>query len=428
MSSTSVGRVRWIVAALLFGETILNYLDYNTLSVLAPHLSDELGMTNIEYARISMAFQVAYLISFACGGWVIDKLGVRWGLGLSILWWSLAEGVCGLVNSTRGLMAARGLLGLGYPGAYLAAAKAASEWYPPQERGLVTGIYTSGALIGATVAPPLIVWLTLTYTWRYAFFITGGAGVLYVLVWFLIYRPPSQHPFLSETERNYILAGRSQEAEPTLPIRQALPFFFRNRYFWAVIVGRLIGDTPWIFYVLWIPKFLSDSQGMDFKAIGYVALVPWLFADVGTLGGGWLSGRFIRRGAAPVQARLRVMLGAAMVTMFTFTIYYASETPLIVGLLGVMMLCTMAWMVNLSTIPIDVFPSQLVGTAVGLTTTGAVLGQLTFTYFIGQIVEHYSYGPLFFIMSLLPPTSYVVIRLILRKAPALEPQAKPVLE
>jgi ACS family hexuronate transporter-like MFS transporter len=399
---------------LLFGETILNYLDLQTLSVLAPTLSREMGLTDIRYANVTQAFQVAYLITFVLGGWVIDKLGVRWGLALSMFLWSLAEAAHGFAASYHDLMLFRLLLGLGYPGAYLAAAKAASEWYPPQERGLVTGIYTAGATIGATAAPPLIAWLALRYSWRDTFFITGFAGVLYVLLWVLIYRTPEKHPLLSESERKYILTSRGDKPKAAPPIRESLSFLLRNRYFWAVLVGRMIGDSPWVFYVYWVPKFLNATQGMDLRAIGMVAWVPFLLADLGSLGGGWFSGRLIRRGLDPVQARLKVMLGCACIGFFSFTIFYAPSAAAIVGLMSVMTFGTMAWMVNLSTIPVDVFPKEMVSTAVGLTTAGAIVGQIVFIYFIGHIVQAYSYGPLFFIMSFMAPTAYVVIRIILR--------------
>lgn len=425
MSSKSVGRIRWIIAGLIFIETVLNYLDLQTLSVLAPTLTKEMGMSNIQYSKIAQAFQIAYLITFTMGGWVIDKLGVRWGLALSITWWSLAEMACGRAGSYRELMAYRFLLGLGYPGAYLAAARAASEWYPPQERGFITGVYTSGATVGATIAPPLIAWLALRYSWQYAFYITGAAGIVYALIWVLFYRDPARHSLLSESERNYILSGREPGVRKAPPLRVTLPYLLRSRYYWAIVLGRMIGDTPWIFYVFWIPKFLNETQGMDLRAIGLVAWVPFLTADVGSLGGGWLSGWFIRRGSTPVQSRLKVMLGCALVTMFTFTIYFAPSTAVIVTLLSLMTLCTMAWMVNLSTIPVDVFPTEMVGTAVGLTTAGAIIGQLVFTYIIGHVVEAYSYTPLFFMMSLMAPTAYVVIRLILRKAPKTGLQEQP---
>jgi ACS family hexuronate transporter-like MFS transporter len=422
LSPKTIGRIRWIIAGLLFVETILNYLDLQTLSVLAPTLSKEMGLTDIQYATITQAFQITYLITFLLGGWVIDKLGTRWGLTLAIIWWSLAEAAHGFAHTEHDLILFRALLGFGYPGAYLAAAKAASEWYPPQERGFVTGVYTAGATVGATVSPPLIAWLAIHYNWRAAFFITGFVGVAYALVWLMFYRTPEKHRLLAEPERNYIMAGREETPKAAPPIRESLPFLLRSRYLWAIVLGRMIGDTPWIFYVYWIPKFLSSAHGLDLRAIGMVAWIPFLFSDIGSLGGGWLSGRLIRRGMEPVKARLKVMIGCACIGFFSFTIYYAHLLALVVALMSLMMLATMAWMVNLSTLPVDVFPKQMVGTAVGLTTAGAIIGQTTFTFFIGRIVQAYSYGPLFIIMSFLPPIAYSVIRLVLRNIPATVPK------
>lgn len=416
MNSAHVGRVRWLIAILLFGETILNYLDLQTLSVVAPELTKAIGMTDLQYSHIAMAFQFAYLFSFIVGGWVIDKLGVRWGLFLSMLWWSAAAAAHGFASTSHDFMVFRILLGIGYPGAYMAAAKAAAEWYPPQERGFVTGVYSAGATVGATLAPPLIAWLTLQYSWRDAFFVTGTAGLVYAMAWLIMYRSPSSHPWLREPERQYILSSREETKVKTPPLRKTLPYFVRNRYFWAIVLGRMIGDTPWIFYVLWIPKYLNEAEGLNLHAIGYLAWIPFLFSDAGSLGGGWLSGIFVRHGFDPVRARLRVMLGCAVVTLFTFTLYFVHSVPIVIVLLSLMMLCTMGWMINLSTVPVDVFPKEMVGTGVGLTTAGAIIGQLAFTFAIGHIVQLYSYGPLFFIMSGLEVIAYMVIRFILRGA------------
>lgn len=417
MSSKNVGRIRWVVAAFLFVETILNYLDLQTLSVLAPKLTKEMGLSNLQYANLVVAFQMAYLITFTLGGWVIDRLGIRWGLTLSMVWWSLAEMATSYAHTGSQLMVYRFLLGLGYPGAYLAAAKTASEWYPPQERGFITGIYTSGATVGATVAPPLIVWLALNYSWRDAFFLTGFAGLVYAVGWALFYRDPQRHPWLSERERDYIFADRDKEKKGGPTVRHTLSFLFKSRYFWAIIIGRMIGDSPWVFYIYWIPKFLSTSENLNLRAIGLIAWVPFLFSDVGSLGGGWFSGLLIRRGRGPVKSRLRVMLVCACATAFTFAIHFTQATAIIVALMSLMMFCEMAWMVNLTTLPVDVFPQEIVGTAVGLTTTGAIIGQLAFTIAIGHIVQAYSYTPIFFMMSCLAPIAYCMVRLILRRAP-----------
>lgn len=411
--------LRWVIAALLFGETILNYLDMQSLAVLAPELSKQIGLTDVQYARVGEAFQLAYLLSFLVGGWIIDRVGVRWGLTISMIWWSAAAVAHAWAMTADQLALCRFLLGLGYPGAYLAAAKAASEWFPPQERGLVTGIYTSGATVGATVAPPLVARLALTWSWQTAFIVTGGAGLVYAVLWFAIYRTPRSHPWISAAELAYIQKHKNEGRQAIQSSwKRDLPLLVRSRYFWAIVLGRMIGDTPWIFYVWWIPKYLSDTQGLDLKAIGYVAWVPFLFADIGSLGGGWLSGRFVRkRGIAPVESRMRVMRVCAAITSLTFLIYYLPSTATVVGVMSVMVLATAAWMVNLSTVAVDVFPAQIVGTAVGLTTVGAVLGQLVFTHFIGKIVQEHSYDPLFFIMSVLTPTAYGIIRLILRSRP-----------
>jgi MFS transporter, ACS family, hexuronate transporter len=421
LTSKSVGRVRWIIAGLLFVDTVLNFLDLETLSVVAPILTKLLNIGNIQYARINQVFEVGYLIGFVLGGWLIDRLGVRWGLAFAIIWWSIAELAHGSVGSARGLMYCRFLLGLTYPGAYVAASKAAAVWFRPEERGLVTGIYTAGATVGATVAPPLVAWLALSYGWQYAFFVPGSAGLVFLVCWLLFYYDPEHHRFLSEPERQYILSGRGEAQKSTPPFRESLSLLLRSRFFWAIFLGKMVGDPPFIFYVYWMPKFLNESLGLDMRAIGFVAWVPFLFADLGSIGGGWLSGRLVRWGVDPFAARLKTMLGCAAISMFAFTIYFVHSTALAIGLMSLMMAAIMGWMVNTTTVVLDVFPEELVSMATGLCIAGTVLGQIIFTYAIGRIVQAYSYGPLFFMMSIMAPAAYTLIRLIVRNASSPQP-------
>ncbi|HWQ56333.1 MAG TPA: MFS transporter [Bryobacteraceae bacterium] len=411
-----VSGLRWYIAGLLFIETILAYLDLQVLSVLAPVLSRELHLTNAQYAGVTQAFLIAYSITFLLGGRVIDRLGVRRGLALSLVWWSTANMAHALATSAEWLAVFRFLMGLGYPGAFLAAAKAVSEWYPPEERAFVYGIYVSGATLGAVIAYPLVVSISLRLGWQAAFVVTGGAGLVFVIVWLLLYHSPDRHPWITPAELAHVSRGKvAGEAAPSL--MRAWKTVVKERRFWTVAIGRLLADSPWMFYVLWLPKFLTAEQGLSMQTIGRFGWIPFIFADIGSIGGGWLSGGLIRRGVPNLEARLRVLTVAACVVSLAFLLAFPYPTPVLFALLCLFMMCQTAWTVNLNVITVDTFPSRLVATASGLTTCFGTTGSVFFTAAVGWIVQRYTYDPVFFLMSALSAGAYLAVRLILKGAP-----------
>ena len=281
--------LRWIIAALLFVETFLAYLDLQELSVLGPILSKQLGIDNKEYAFITQAFLIAYTITFLIGGLVVDRLGVRAGLGWSLFLWSAANAMHALAHNGTDLAAYRFVLGLFYPGAFLAAARAVSEWYPPQERAFVYGIYVSGATVGSVVAYPMVVGLSAHWSWRAPFLVTGAAGMLLSFIWVMVYRRPGgAPPWVTDEEREYVNVGRP--VEKTEGAESPWKLVFKTHVLWAVGIGRFLGDSVWMFYVLWMAKFLVDYQGLSVEQMGRLGWIPFLFADLGSIGGGWLSG------------------------------------------------------------------------------------------------------------------------------------------
>lgn len=404
--------VRWVIAAILFLETLLAYVDMQELAVLAPHLKTQLGVGNIEYGYITQAFLVAYTITFLFGGLLIDRWGVRRGLAVALAWWSVANMLHGFAQNPMELAICRFLLGIAYPGAFLAAARVVSEWYPPHERGLVYGIYVSGATFGAIIAYPLVTWMTVVWDWRGPFLVTGAAGLLLVGVWLFIYRSPETHPWVSEEERRYVLDHRPKEVEvPSAPF----PVLFRSRTFWAVGVGRFIADNTWVFYAMWLSKFLSEGHGLSLTEVGAIGWIPFLFADVGSIAGGWLSGRFIKQGWSPVQARMTILLAVAAVRAFSFILGFQYPLPVLIGLLSLFMMCTTAWQVNLNVMIVDKFPSRVVATAAGLTTSLGTFSSVFFTRAVAHMVENYSYRPVFVLLSILSVAGVVAVIAILGK-------------
>lgn len=408
---------RYVVLALLFFETILNYTDFQALSVLAPVLKGPGGMsmTDSDYARINLCFQLPFVVMFLVGGWIIDRIGSRWGMAMAVAWWSAAEILHGYANNPAELMVARFLFGFAYPGAYLAAAKIVSEWLPAGERALGTGIYTAGATVGATIAPPLIVGLLGVAGWRSVFFVIGGAGFIYVGVWLLLYRVPEKSKWLGEAEREFILKDRVLPDAATstgsgIPASRILC----DRRFWAIALGRMFGDNPWIFYVSWVPLYLNNQFHWSISEIGFIGWIPFLFSDLGSLGGGWLSGLLVRRGWPVIRARMAIMLVSASVLALTFVMGLVSSTVMIIASLSLMMFCTMAWMVNLSTLPVDIFPKEIVGRVTALTSTGATIGQTLLTLIIGYCFTRHSYQALFILMSFAAPVAFLIVRLLLK--------------
>lgn len=402
--------LRWVIAALLFAETLLAYLDLQEMSVLAPVLAKTIGMTNSQYAFVTQGFLVSYTVAFLLGGMVIDKLGVRWGLGASIFCWSVANALHALANTPNELAVCRFLLGLAYPAAFVAAARAVSEWYPAQERALVYGISVSGATFGAIVAFPIVAWMVAHWTWRAPFLVTGIIGVLLSPIWLMVYHPPERHPWITNEERQYV---KSVSPGEKLEAGWRWTSLLKTRPFWAVGIGRFISDSVWVFYVIWFAKFLTDSQGLSMRQLGRVGWIPFLFADVGFIGGGWLSGKLIKRGMTTRRARIALLTGTTVVRAFTFVLIARYSTPVLLLLVGIFVLCTTAWQVNLSVLLVDSYDPRVLATASGFTTSFGTFSTILFTAAVGWLLLHYSYRPVFVLLSVLSVVSYVAVLAIL---------------
>ena len=398
--------VRWLIAGVLFAETLLAYLDMQELAVLAPSLRKTIGVGNAEYATITQAFLMAYTVTFLLGGLVIDWLGVRRGLAIALAWWSTAAGLHAFANTPRELALCRMLLGIAYPAAFLAAARAVSEWYPPKERGFVYGLYISGATFGAIVAYPLVTWMSMAWNWRAPFLLTGAAGLVLVGVWLLVYHSPETHPWVSDEERDYVTRDRPPvEAKSISPI----PILLRSRVFWAVGLGRFVADNTWMFYPIWLSKFLAEGNGLSMSTVGSVGWIPFLFADIGSVAGGWLSGQLIGKGYTPRSARLAVLFLVSVVRTFTFVLAFHYSLPMLIALLSLFMMCTTGWQTNLSVMLVDTFPSRVIATAAGLTTSLGTLSTVFFTRRVASIVDRYSYRPVFVLISILTVLGFAVV-------------------
>ena len=386
------GWLRWAVLAVLFLAGVLNYVDRQALSILAPRIQRNLGIDDLGYAHIVQCFLFAYCASFLLAGWLTDRLGTRIMLALSLAWWSAANIATGLVRGATSLGAGRTLLGLGESGVYTVAPKAIGEHFEPQRRGFAYGFFTAGAMIGATLAPPLIGGLAIAYGWRAAFVVTGAAGFVVVAAWLVVYRRPS-------------LAASSVGPADAIDWGPIL----RDPSVWGLAAARLIADPVWYFYLFWFPKYLADARGMTLLAIAQLAWVVYLASDIGSIGGGWFSGWLIRRGAAPVRSRMIAMTLAAALAPFGMLIATDVGIGPTLALAAVVAFAHLVFQVNMGTLIVDHYPQRTVSTVFGIIATGSSLGGIFSTQLVGHLVRGGSYDGIFLLMGLLHPVACAVV-------------------
>ena len=408
MAADLLPNVRWRIAALLFAATVINYIDRQTLSVLASEITLELGLSDIEYSQVVQAFLICYAGMYMVWGRIIDRWGTRAALAVSMVWWSLANAGHALSRGALGLGAFRALLGMGESGNFLAAEKAISEWFPPQERGFANGLVNAAASTGAILAPPLIVLIFTQWGWRTAFVVTGALGFVWLAFWLRWYWVPEQHPRVTREERSLIESAPGRVTHK--PVRWVQLFGFRQT--WALFLARVLADPVWWFYLFFLPKYLSDERGFIIIAIGLTTWVPFLTADLGALAGGWLSGRLIRRGMTPIRARKWVMLPAAAVMPVSLVVPAIDSSAVAFATICAVTFAHMVWKTNLMTMTNDVYPTAVVGSAAGIVGLGSSLGGVIFTGVTGFVVENYSYAAIFFVMAFLHPVAFVILHLL----------------
>src|SRR5688572_13660355 len=303
---------RWTICALLFFATTINYIDRQVLGILAPTLSRELGWSETAYGDIVSWFSFAYAIGFLGMGRLLDRIGVRKGFAFSIVAWSLAAMAHAFARTATGFSYARAALGLGESGNFPGAIKATAEWFPKKERALATGIFNAGSNVGAIVTPLTVPWIALTWGWQEAFLVTGALGFVWLAFWLWLYRSPEGHPKVTPAELAYI---RSDPIERSTPVRWLN--LLSHRQTWAFVLGKFLTDPIWWFYLYWLPKFLDAQFGIKLATVAAPLIVIYLVADVGSVGGGWLSSALIKRGWSVNKGRKTAMLIAALLIVPT---------------------------------------------------------------------------------------------------------------
>jgi ACS family hexuronate transporter-like MFS transporter len=403
-----VGRVRWVIVALLFAATAINYVDRQMIGLLKPTLQTEFGWHETTYANIVFYFQLAYAIGYIVFGNIVDRVGARFGYAAAFLIWTGAHMLHGAVRSVLGFAAVRFLLGIGESGNFPAGLKAVTEWFPKKERALATGIFNAGANVGAIITPLIVPVLTLTYGWRAAFVITGAASLVWLVAWLAIYRRPRESKRVSSEELAYI------ESDPADPVAK-VPWIklLGCRETWAFAIGKFLTDPIWWMFLFWTPDFLVKRHGLDLKTFGPPLIVIYVVSDLGSIAGGWLSSRLIHRGWSINTARKTTMLICAIAVTPIFFAQYVDSLWGAVAIISLATAAHQAWSANLYTLPSDMFPRKAVGSVIGIGGTAGAVGGMIFSLYIGQVLERIgSYSLIFAVAGAVYLLALLIIQLL----------------
>lgn len=388
MAQTKSVTYRWGVVALLFFVTSINYLDRQVLGLLKPVLEKEFHWTEIDYGHIVMAFQAAYALGLLAFGGIIDKLGTKLGYALSLVVYSLAAILHAVVKTTTGFTFMRAALGIGEAGNFPAAIKTVAEWFPKRERALATGIFNSGANIGSVGAMIIVPWIVGAYDWQMAFIITGAIGFIWLIFWWIFYEVPSKHKKITTEELAYINSDTAEADAANLPqakIKWAELFGIRQT--WAFVAGKFLTDPIWYFFLFWLPSYFASTFNLDLKKPTLPLVIIYSATTIGSIGGGYLSSWFIKRGMPIFKARKTAMLLFALCVLPIFSARYATNIWQAVALISLAAAAHQAWSANIFTTASDMFPKQAVSSVVGIGSMAGSVGGILFPMLIAYILE-----------------------------------------
>jgi len=418
MSKSPIGNQRWIVVALLFFATTINYIDRQVIGLLKPTLEVEFGWSEKDYANIVMAFTAAYALGLLVFGRIIDKIGTKMGFSISIVFWSIAACLHGVVKTTFGFGVARAALGLGESGNFPAAIKTVAEWFPKKERALATGIFNSGANIGAVFAPILVPTILALYGWQEAFIITGAIGFVWLIFWLYYYEIPTRHKKVTEAELAHIHSDNEEDTSNEKPITWGTLFRVRQTY--VFIAGKLLTDPIWWFFLFWLPSYSSTSFNLDLKKPGWPLVIIYMATSIGSIGGGYLSSYFIQKGWPVYKARKTAMFIFALCVLPIMSAKYATNMWVAVALISLAAAAHQAWSANIFTVASDMFPKKAISSVVGIGGMAGSVGGVLFPIFVGYILETYrqlgdstaGYNIIFFVCGLMYMLAWAVMHFI----------------
>jgi ACS family hexuronate transporter-like MFS transporter len=407
-------KYRWTICGLVFFATTINYLDRAVISLLKGDLEQQFNWTESDYADIVIAFQLSYAIGLLLMGPLVDKIGTKLGYALAIIGWSFAAGGHALVSSTFGFIIARAALGITEAGNFPAAIKTVAEWFPKKERALATGLFNSGANVGAILAPLTVPYIAVTWGWEWAFILTAATGFIWLIFWFRAYRSPAEHPRVNSAELAHINSDDIQEpvlnAGPKLSWVSLLSF----RQTWAFVLGKFLTDPVWWFYLFWLPSFLKAEYQMSNTDIAIPVALVYMMSTVGSIVGGWLPLRFIKSGWPVFRSRKTSMfiyaLGALPVMLAQWL--GGINMWLAVLIIGLAAAAHQAWSANIFTTVSDMFPKSSVASVTGLGGMAGALGGILIAKMAGLLFDHFkALGRIeegYFIMFLVCSMAYLV--------------------
>jgi ACS family hexuronate transporter-like MFS transporter len=395
-SNPRLGHVRWTVCAMLFFATSINYMDRQVIALLKPTLTHTIGLTEINYGYIVDAFQAAYAMGLLAAGRLVDKIGTRIGYMLIMGVWSLSAMGHALANTAFEFGIARFFLGIGESGNFPAAIKTIAEWFPQSERSLATGIFNSGANVGAILAPLIVPWVTIHYGWRAAFLTTGVFSAVWILWWWKNYRKPADHPTLTGVELRHIYKEAAMQLGPSTPWIRLLSF----RQTWAFSIAKFLTDPIWWFYLFWLPSYFSARFHLNLSHLGLPLILIYNMSAVGSIGGGWLPTPFRKLGLSPAGARMAAMTFCACLVVPVFTLNHLQSEWAAIVLLGIAAGAHQGWSANLFTTVSDMFPRNAVGSVTGIGSMAGSVGGFLIAFYAGHVLQRtHSYSSLFVIAS-----------------------------
>ena len=384
MDETTGSRLRWTILSMTFLATVINYLDRQTLSVMAPVLLDRFHISAGTYSQIIFAFMLAYTIMNGVSGPLLDRLGSRLGYSLTIAFWSAAEVLTAAATGAYTLGAYRFLLGIGEAGNYPAGVKVIGEWFPPKERSLASGIFNSGAAVGAMLAPPLLAFSAIKFGWRSSFVIVGMLGFIWMIGWLIVYRTPPDSP-----------------DEPKLP-PPPVKTLVRDRFVWQFTLSKVFADPVWYFYTFWFPQYLKVGHGFTLAQIGKIGWIPFATAGLGNLAGGFLTLLMVRRGVSDQTARRISVLVFSACMVAAFPAAMVGSAAFSIALISTATFGYSGALANVLALPRDVYPKNAVASIWGLASMGSGFGGMVFSLATGWLVDHYSFKPVFALFGTLP--------------------------
>lgn len=395
-------RRRWLICWALFAITVISYIDRQTISIAAPVLSSKFNLSASNIATIANAFLLAYSVGQLLAGRFMDRVGVKLGLTIVVIIWSIAAALTSLAVGIVTLSLFRALVGMAEGGSFPGAVKAAAEWFAPKERSFAVGILTSGASIGAVVTPPIVATLLVNVGWQLAFVITALPGLVWLFLWRIAYRTPARYD--SPRRRS----ASPQDARPAL-FRPA-GAFLRNRLILGILIARALEEPAGWFYLTWLPLYMRTYRHTSILDIGVLLVIPFITLDVGYLAGGWISSRLMRMGWSLDRARKAVMLASALLMIAGIPAVYAATTGRFIGWVSLATLGHGAWATNIIALPGDIVPQQHVGTVYGITAFAAGMASILFMQVVGTLVDHeHSFSAVFTIGGLLPILAALVL-------------------